>query len=215
MAVGQILPGNNTQGIYHLEDATDSGRNGITLTNTGSVQFSTAFGVNSKGASFDGSTQKLSSGSATWANIGAGGTFSVMFWCNTKAASQSFGHIVCNRDGTANNWFIAQNATKLAFSGSSLVDFNYVMELGIWRHITITVDGSGNVSLYVDAGYKDKITGQTFTSGNSYFGLGGQGQVSGSWNGYLDEVVFFNKALSSAEVKNFYAWQKGRRTSVA
>ncbi|HEX6188418.1 MAG TPA: protein kinase [Pyrinomonadaceae bacterium] len=82
----------------------------------------------------------------------------------------------------------------------------YVPPIGEWTHIAMTYDGK-TVVLYANG----EIIGQVFYSGNIVgtdepFNIGGRAddQGTGKFNGLIDEVQVFNRALSADEIRMIF-----------
>lgn len=82
----------------------------------------------------------------------------------------------------------------------------YVPPIGEWTHIAMTYDGT-TVTLYANG----EVIGQTFYSGNisgtdEPFNIGGRAvdEGTGKFNGLVDEVQVFNRALSADEIRRLF-----------
>ena len=81
-------------------------------------------------------------------------------------------------------------------------------DIGVWHHIVGTYDAAGgnnNVKLYQDG----QLVGQMTTTGNldattSILNIGRQGSTSGRFDGIIDELRIYNRALTSSEVTDHY-----------
>ena len=113
-------------------------------------------------------------------------------------ADSKFGIVL---EGTSSNVYNAR------YSYSSLNDGN-------WHFITGTFNRSGNAYLYIDG---VQVTGTTISGANGQnlnstdpLYIGAYGNSTGTapsyfFNGYVDDVAVFNRALTAAEVSNLYA----------
>ena len=83
-----------------------------------------------------------------------------------------------------------------------------VIDIGKWHHIVGTYDSAGgtnNLKLYQDG----ILVAQTTVTGNidtntSILNIGRQGITTGRFDGMIDEVRVYNRALSSSEVSSRY-----------
>ena len=76
-----------------------------------------------------------------------------------------------------------------------------------WHHITATHDGStGKMNLYVDGVLRGSATENfgAINDGGTPFKIGEGFQGGGGVHGLVDEVAFFNRALTAAEVKSVF-----------
>lgn len=83
-------------------------------------------------------------------------------------------------------------------------EYDWQLKAGEWNHITVTCDGQ-TICIYrngklTESGEKplDPISGELYIGGCPF------GQES-SWRGYIDEVAFFNRPLTPAEVARLFA----------
>ena len=117
--------------------------------------------------------------------------------------------------GSANAWEYALYITQAGEVQFSLWNLNGAtygtalgghVNLGQWHHLTGTMKKGEHVRMYLDGslvGASTNFSGNT-SDGTSplYFGRRGDGQF---FNGAVDEVALFNRALSSNEVAAVYA----------
>ncbi len=77
---------------------------------------------------------------------------------------------------------------------------NTVLSLNKWYHVTTTVDGNGNVNIYIN-GVLDKTgsTGFTVPTGELLIS-----HITNPVDGVIDDVRIYNRVLSATEVKNLY-----------
>ncbi len=113
-------------------------------------------------------------------------------------------------------------AFGVGFSGGALhrIASNNTVTLNKWQFVTLTWDGttsSSGVHIYIDGvevSYQksqDGIGSLNDDSGtNMSIGIGSFGAQSNSWDGKLDEVRIYNRALSFDEVQRLYKIQKPR-----
>lgn len=166
-------------------------------------------GKRGKALSFNGSSDFISVG-----NINESQSYTFGGWFKTTAVSpndnighriitvlrMSGGSKICI--GLRNNkaWVMWLNSSGAWDELQSSASFNN----GYWHHITATTDGT-NFVLYVN-GVQVNSKSSTFTAltyaGSDYIG---QGAGSGGYfNGQLDDVRIYNRALSATEVAALY-----------
>jgi hypothetical protein len=82
-------------------------------------------------------------------------------------------------------------------------------QVGKWHHITAVVK-SGTISLYQDGVLKagpsalDSSTIRTSTDPFRIASLGSSSSSLRNWDGLIDEVRVYNRALSAAEIVSLY-----------
>jgi len=200
-------------------DAADShGAN--TLTNN-AVTFSAAKIDN--GAVFNGTSNYLSI--ADDATLKPTGPFSVSFWAKTSDASGSNYPTVFqsySQNTAVAGFEIMKSATsqKLRFvvgkNTGTVLNTDYAEALststindGNWKHFVCVYNGS-NIVVYTNgsAGTPTTWTGGIAYKATNYVRVGSN-NLTGTdqyfWNGSLDEVSLWNRALSSDEVTDLYS----------
>jgi hypothetical protein len=84
-----------------------------------------------------------------------------------------------------------------------------------WHHVVATVSGT-NGWVYLDGGLDGSgIVGNIpVNTLDVYIGLAHPGRGSGFWfNGHIDDVRIYNRALSASEVQQLYAYESGPRVN--
>jgi hypothetical protein len=100
-------------------------------------------------------------------------------------------------------WF-----TYGASSDSGIINYSPIPTLGEWHHLAGVWDGS-HVRLYIDG---IEVNNQDYTVLNQYDNhpllIGANGDENnipdGGWNGQIDEVRIYNRALSATEIAALY-----------
>ena len=102
----------------------------------------------------------------------------------------------------SSNWTTCQSLTTLSPN--------------IWHMVTITKNGSV-VSLYFDNNLDNVINSipniKVYTQFNSWFGANGQDN-NGHFNGIIDDIGIWNRALSQQEVNSLYFFCNGSNISI-
>lgn len=155
----------------------------------------------------------------------------ISFWYNSAASAGEHGMMYIENESTAGqSGFIR----IIIFNGNfDFMAHNYSVgtlyraevplpAINKWHRVTLAVDSSGN-KFYVNG----VLTSPTYSSGSAsstewfddielnfiYFGgrLLGGGSVSTFYNGSVEEISLFDRALSVAEIKYSYESQSGAR----
>jgi hypothetical protein len=86
-----------------------------------------------------------------------------------------------------------------------VVSNNPLINLNQWYHVAVTAD-SNNIAVYVNGELKEtKITGFQLDYGTRPLFIGRTGEwCEGYFNGVLDEVRIYNRALTEAEIQALY-----------
>ncbi|TSC52475.1 MAG: hypothetical protein LiPW41_245 [Parcubacteria group bacterium LiPW_41] len=186
-------------------DASGRGNNG-TLTNGPTWQVST----NCKAGmclNFDGTDDYISTSSIP--NLTSEFSFSV--WAKTPILQDSTYDTIISKFSSSpyNGWFLrhSPNTNAIYFSfynaGSSYSVSTSALTANTWIHYVGTFDGS-NMKLYTNGLLSGTQVGSV-GSATTNFAIGGNyGGPSETWNGSIDEVRVYNRALSASEILAMY-----------
>ncbi len=125
-----------------------------------------------------------------------------MYIFDTGAGTDGRRGFYCNTIQGTLNCALRQAAAVYKVSASNVIPLNS------WKFVTLTFDDAGNaLKLYVEgalikSGTEEKNPGATFESPAAVIGAANTEKLP--FNGSLDEIAVWNRALSAAEVKNLY-----------
>jgi len=215
-------------GYWHLDEGTatttyDASGNGNTGTLTNGPTWQT--GTNCKAGSclsFNGSTNSIQVPDASILNFGAG-DFSVIAWVKLNN-SNSMRFVNKWLNSSVVGWIFDGNETTTGTNqpgylrfrmGDGTHNFDYAangnLNNGNWHNIAVTLSRSSTtgLKLYVDGqqiGTSQDPTAVTGSvSASTPFGIGVIPSILGSYfNGNIDEVRLYNRALSATEVSDIY-----------
>ncbi|MDP3954318.1 MAG: LamG domain-containing protein [bacterium] len=173
---------------------------------------------------FDGSDDLVLVPEDTTYDFAAGTSFTVSAWVKTSAGYDCGTNTdnkvaVGYRVGTPTWWFGCNqtNDTMHAFvrdSGSNSVNFSgtSLINDGVWHLLTLRVDNTNDkTAIFVD-GIMENETDKNFTGNFSgtaavcigQYGIDCTGFTNAEWNGQIDEIRIYNRALSADEIKRLY-----------
>ena len=208
----QILGDTSCIAYYKMSDATDESGN-FDGTPT-SVNFNVA-GKFGNAGSFNGSSSSID----TNYTVPADSTMSFSVWFNTNSTARQAIFADYNSAGAG----ISTRAALMMGSGASNDKFEIVIgngssfwndlttdcslyQDGAWHNIVVIYNGT-SVKLYADGNSIADLTSSVAygAAGTQSLVLGKGGDYSGIYfNGSIDQVRIFNKALSSSEVTTLY-----------
>jgi len=149
-------------------------------------------------------------GAGLFPNLGTD-DFSVALWVNTSSADSSdqfIGNKVAGTDGFAIRLDGAGQVAFLISDGVTIlsVTSNDIVTDGDWRHITASRTG-GFLELHIynrATGTTDSTTSSTsdpsmFVGSSSPLFIGAQNSVSGNYDGLLDDIRVYKRAISNAD----------------
>ncbi len=208
-------------------DRSGSGNNG-TITNM-STTTSPVAGISGQALKFDGVDDHVSAGDPADGRLDTGTSdFSLSVWVYTPTKDNNSHNIVVkwayNEIGNSGFGLVTRfgrytmqmgiihgvgvcNAILWYGSNDSTND----LVAGVWEHVTATFDRDGYARLYVNGAEsysKDISASSACDLSNSYpFFIGSRG-IEGSpdsfFNGSIDEVRIYNRALSASEITDLY-----------
>lgn len=185
-----------------------SANNGVDTT----ITYSSGNGKINQGAGFNGTTSKIVLSAITMPT-----DLTISAWCKFADLVNSrciFGD--SNTLETSLWWFLIRNPGKISFqwSSSGLDDRGYqsndnVITDGNFHHVVVTQVGTGAPIFYLDG---SSITVNAWFSDGAATKPTGQGsEIGGSgldltrfFNGAIDEMGIWSRAISSAEVTSLY-----------
>jgi hypothetical protein len=133
-----------------------------------------------------------------WARATSFNTWGHPFSYGTNASNQATG--IAQNNGSAWGTYI---------SGVDFINSAYTISTNTWYHVATTYDGT-NASVYVNGA---SILGPSVKSINVTQSLAYVGRYVGTgedWIGNISQVMFYNRSLSAAEIKQIYNTQKKR-----
>jgi len=185
--------------------------------NTGAItnmatSTATAAGKIGQAMKFDGVNDYVNLGKP--ASIGSLVTnITVSAWINNTNLSGVQRVIAASRDTTANGFGFGTLGAGLEFTTFGVKDYDsttITLTAGVWTHITAVMSGF-NVTFYVNGAARQTITGTANGNANTdddiYIGsatVNGESTLFELFNGLIDEVRVYNRALSANEVNRLY-----------
>jgi large repetitive protein len=149
----------------------------------------------------------------TWMDVTAAASWE--FWIKpvTNVTNQGIFSRWSNLNGAGNDWIIWFNTAnqleaQVTIGGAAKVIAMNLPQLGLWTYVVLTYDGT-NLLLYCN-GVLVATTAATGNIGTSAGDIAiGTYQANGSnislQNHFMDEVAFYNRALSASEIASNYA----------
>jgi hypothetical protein len=133
-----------------------------------------------------------------WARPTAFNNYGAMFAYGTNGTNQGTGIAQLNT-GT-NYGSFSQNVE--AWGGST-------PQLSTWTHVAFTYDGT-NATMYVNAAIVNGPTAKNWSVVQNVAYVGMNVNNTETWIGNIAQVMFYNRSLSAAEIRQIYNTQKKR-----
>ena len=203
---GATIQNPNLVGYWSFDDNTDdtSGKNNLGTRigplGTNLPQF--VDGRYGKALRFDGVDDYVDAGSGSSLTII--GPLTVEAWINTNILSVDAG--IAGR-GINGNYQLTHHTNGFLYgyigSGGNGLGSGNSIGINQWHHVVMTWDGTTNANgmkLYVDGGFKNqKVSTIASPPAGSSLKIG---MASSYYNGMIDEVAIYNKALTPDQIKN-------------
>jgi gliding motility-associated-like protein len=205
--VCQNLPNNLQSGLVgywpFCGNANDESGNGNNGSVNGATLTTDRFGNANSAYSFDGVNDYIS------ANRNGLNQFSISMWFKTSVNSLMSPFI----DANNSNWELYLESQRPTFTNwISILPQNYiqnisstVINLSQWYNL-ICIFSSNNINLYLNGNLISSFSPiilPIINNGNYYFGASISG-ASQFFNGTLDDLGIWNRALTSAEIQQLY-----------
>ena len=173
----------------------DSGSGGNNGTMVNSPTITT--GKMGKAVSLNGSNQSITVGTISLSTI----TISTWIYANSSS-----GNIIVEKAPVNSEWLLMFEGGYVVWRGS---DTSHDLRLtapstGAWHHIAATFDGTTAI-VYIDGVAVGSNSRPAHTNGTGAIYIGGGVDFSAYYfNGVVDEVYIFDRALSQAEIIGLY-----------
>ena len=188
-----------------LVDSSATGNDGTLL---GSPSW-TAGQIGSGALDFSGDFDRVEIADNAATDFGSG-DFSVGFWFNSNSPSASVSRLVGDLNGGYGFVFYESSGTLnfLANSsgGSATTSVGGLFD-GNWHHVVGTRSGS-DFNLYVDGSLASNVNAGAVTSVSNAetLRIGASSSSHGDYDGLIDEVRLYDRALSSDDVTQLFAF---------
>lgn len=202
----------NLISYYRMEGNSNDSKGSNNGSDT-SVTYSASYGKFGQGASFNGTTSMISLGDVNAFELT--NNFTVFAWVKSGANGAFQGIVGKAQETTYQGWNLAKESDNkykfIMFNGNapgyhaatansaSTDTTNWIFLAG--------VRDSGTATIYINATAQTTTTTQAPLAATSQPALIGRyyGNTNNYyWNGYIDEVAIFNRALSATEISNYY-----------
>jgi len=124
-----------------------------------------------------------------------------------QTASPGIMHYFGKRSGCGsggNQMQLAYDSRGLHFWGTSVVFSGMHLPLFQWQHVAVTCDGT-ILRIYVNGVLRGSTAGTLGPANNVPLRIGASGSCGNSTHGMIDELTFYNRALSQAEIQEIIA----------
>ena len=134
--------------------------------------------------------------------FGTTSPMSIEFWAYSSGSS-GCAHILGKRGGSGNEYQIGDCGGLFFNADGGGVSSGQPMPQNQWVHLAGTFDGS-TLAIYINGVLAGTASGTLGTSSSEPFKIGAS-DVYGGFNGWIDEVAIYNRALSANEIAAIYA----------
>ena len=199
-------------GANTVNDMSTNSNNG-TITNM-STSTDAVSGIIGQALDFDGDNNYVDVPDSASLRV-ADGDFSVSFWLKRDAISSVIENLVGTENGVSNylGWSIRLGGSDtISFyvndgAGQKLAGGGEVLVVNEWYHFVGVVDSGNTIYYYLNGTLQDSTSLAGETAFEKNYGLDIGNIESGSnryFNGSIDEVRMYNRALSASEITELY-----------
>ncbi len=184
-------------------NAIDASGNGFTLTNNGTVTYST--GKINNGAVFNNTTGKNLDYNGNLGFNGLTGTRTWMAWVNVSSFSAT-GYILDNTTTTgADRRFIlySESDSKIHMYAGTNEVLTPALSTSTWYHIVVTQNGT-TWELFLNGSSQGTTTMGTATFGDNSFRIGESYAGGGAGKSTNDIVTIWDRVLNLTEIRQLY-----------
>lgn len=136
------------------------------------------------------------------------GTFSISFWMKPDTYDTNFRSVVAHttkpiKIGKNNSSSTPKFFVRVLNGGSSDTTVD-MPTAGVWSHVVLTRDSSNKVDLYVNNSSANRLFSDVAQTGSSDWDNIGMANPNQYWAGGIDDLRFYDDALTAAEVEYLY-----------
>jgi hypothetical protein len=213
-SMGRFFQGDPTLvGYWQLDGSSvDNSGNGNNGTDT-AMSYGPAYSRFSggQGANFNGSSSYIRvehSASLSMANA-----ITIGAWVYFNDVSRQYAAITLKGSSTDWNWHFQLYNDLISWGTYTTAENNLqsttIISPHTWYHVVVTYDGSTK-TIYINGRLDsyNSVSGN-FRSNTTPLGIGvfiDGANLSRYFNGYIDEVAIFSRALSAQEISQYYQW---------
>ncbi|MDA8670501.1 LamG domain-containing protein, partial [Flavobacteriales bacterium] len=194
-------------------NANDESGNGNDGINSGATLTSDRFGNADAAYDFDGSTNYITVNNVAQSN---NSPRSIFLWVNYVSDTNHQAVVSTGSDQSCQSFNIFANYNNsygnLGFMGYNPCDLYGAtnnMNDGQWHHIGVTYDSAGILRTYFDGLFEAQSSFNLNTTGQNNF-IGRSNHFPSNlayYEGTIDDVVFWNRALTQQEIQELYSSQ--------
>lgn len=198
-------------GYYTLDASDNRGLQAVDRSGTGNTGFITNTCVQSNGVisgalAFNGANTAVLFTNGAIFGTGSNKTFSIAYWMYPKGVSQYDNCFKTGSSISGKAFIIGLYSTSQYYVDTWFGAYtpNGPVPLNTWTHVALTADGT-NFTLYCNS-VLTNVTAKNpdFTSQATAIGQGVSTGFPRPFNGVLDDVRLYNRALTAAEVLSIY-----------
>jgi len=141
---------------------------------------------------------------------GGTGVFTASMWIK-RDTTGNYDELLHKGNTSNAGWLFIIDQTdadqfEMVFLGVQTYTFNKTLtDTSSWHHVVFTYDLSNNANLYFDGEFQQTIAGSDANVATQDFSIGTRvGGFTRHFDGQLDEVRIYNRALSADEVRRLY-----------
>jgi hypothetical protein len=146
-------------------------------------------------------------------SLSLAGVFSVSMWCNRRSQGVFAERIVFGNSASANTYVAdITNTTVITSSdapGTARTFSGFSFSNNVWFHLLVARSANNGVRVYVDG--RESTSGEQSVAGTYTLNQIGAYSTDARfyWDGRLDDIRIYNRALTATEVRQLYQIGRG------
>lgn len=210
--IPSYVPANGLVGWWPFNgNANDESGNGNNGSNNGATLTTDRNGVSNSAYNFNGVSNFINCGNSSVFGLLNGQTITISLWFNANNNCDGFLISKYSHLNPSNsNYFLGytanQNNLTITGNGSNTLSYNPILP-NIWNMICVVLDNSSS-KIYLNGSLVNQ--GSMNLSNNvssSDLFIGKVGNLNDLFNGKMDDIGIWNRALTECEIQNLYTSQ--------
>lgn len=127
-------------------------------------------------------------------------------------AVTTYGGVVGYGGGSTNgsfdiSWYVGNQKLGIEVWGGTAAAWSSNVAMNAWNFVAVTLSGGQSVSMYLGGNIDNTATYASFNTATSKVRIGSHNKTwtpDNFFNGAIDEVRIYNRALTAAEIQTLY-----------
>jgi len=183
--------------------------------NNGTLQYNATYSSSNGGViSFDGTGDNLRVAESNSIKTASSGQFTKSAWfIRNGSPVENYSNVIWHKRTTigidSGGLLTASAYSIYSYIGATMLDSEVYAEDNIWYHVSVTYNNT-STKIYVNGELKKTGTATLESESGVTFDIGSGSGINNYWKGKIGQILSYNRALSSDEIRRNYNALKGR-----